>query len=915
MKMDERLIGKKYYETMIEDSRKHPIQALGEMFLVEQKKERADLTAIRFAQGEVYFQHHDYEAAIFKWENIEGELGSWAKKNIADAYFELEMYSTAEDIYKSVDTNETVLKTEVLLQLFSLYIVESRNDLASKVVKEAVEFQPDYPNVTEIARAFFEEQKDWNSAVVLAANESIRTESMGWFDVLKTYIQQGVAQSMEPDYFSTVLGSLYTLDQERFEKVTVALWKNYKYTDSYFEWLRVINNLIDTLELNHADVWDELSVYYRDAYAGLLEGTHLIKDLSPVVPRLLENWLKIADGELSLFAAASALSWNEIFPDTINALVIQDAESLLSKSPKLGGGLEAGEKLFNSIIQWAEDNDLRVGNKLKWMVEGLKDTGNFNLLLVGSTGNGKTSFIQSIVGESIAAEDHSSLVSVKDGDDLEILEITDTDRKVVMELTELDETRRQRGTIVDVTIISDYLRNNRLRLLDTPGFNGEKSVESDFQGYLHGSDGLMFVLDARAPFTGSERDLLLEIQMMAPKLPIHFLLNKMDTIYSDQVAVRMEDETWDKVNAYFPNAKVFAFSKLYDSKQQLKDLSAFLQSNYQDDNWKERRSEKILAFIRRTLSYLLEKRAANERKCEHSISWNEQMEVKLNGAVNQLADLEKEKSENITRSYRLLKDEVKNQLSTKIPELLRDCSKSLTESSDFSQVHVQLNQEMNERIQNFISDKIMPQYYRSLQDWIASSQMEFSQSQQFMDEMSAGFNELYKEERIMLAGDFRVLDDWRRDADRMTSSIRIENVNILLRRTPSQLLLKGAGKLFGAIPQNKANMYNRYKKYLESEDYLDVAEMITERFLTQFGLFEKSLDRDISLFYRSSFALLQKTIEQTQAEIKDYQAALEHMKENPEVYRDPITLFEVKLRQLERLEKIEKKRLAQLQRK
>ncbi len=72
--------------------------------------------------------------------------------------------------------------------------------------------------------------------------------------------------------------------------------------------------------------------------------THLIKELSPVVPRLLENWLKIADGELSLFAAASALSWNEIFPDTINALVIQDAESLLSKSPKLGGVTGSGRE-------------------------------------------------------------------------------------------------------------------------------------------------------------------------------------------------------------------------------------------------------------------------------------------------------------------------------------------------------------------------------------------------------------------------------------------------------------------------------------------------------------------------------------------------------------------------------------------
>ncbi|MFJ7639842.1 MULTISPECIES: GTP-binding protein [unclassified Peribacillus] len=911
--MEEQLIGKKFYETMIDDINKHPIQALGEMFLVEQKKERSDLTTIRFAQGEVYFLHHDFEAAIFKWENIEGNLAEWAKKNIADAYFELEMYSTAEDIYKAINTSEPVLKTEVLLQLFSLYIVETRNDLASKVVKEAVDFQPDYPNVTEIARSFFEAQKDWNSAIVLAANESIRTESMAWFDVLKTYIQQGVAQSTAPDYFANVLRSLYNLDQDRFEKMTVALWKNYKYTDSYFEWLKVINKLIDEIELNNGDVWDELSVYYRDAYAGLLEGTHLVKELSPVVPRLLENWLKIAEGEISLFAAASVLSWNEIFPDTVSALVVQDAESLLAKSPRLGGGLEAGEKLIHSIIQWAESNDLLVGNKLKWMVEGIKDMSNFNLLLVGSAGNGKTSFIQSIAGESIAAEDHSSLVSVKDGDDLEIYEITDTDRKMVEELTELDETRRQRGTIVDVTLISDYLRNNRLRLLDTPGFNGEKSVDPDFQNYLLESDGVMFVLDARAPFTGSERDLLLEMQQMAPKLPIHFLLNKMDTIYSDQVAVRMEDETWDKVNAYFPNAKVFAFSKLYDSKQQLQDLAVFLHANYQDSNWKEMRAEKLLAFTRKTLSYLLEKRAANERKCEHSISWNEQMEVKLNGATNQLTDLEKEKTENITRSYRLLKEEVKKQLSTRIPELLRDCSKTLSENSDFSQVHIQLNQEMNDRIQAFISDKIMPQYFRSLQDWIATSELEFTQSQQFMDEMSAGFNELYKEERIVLAGDFRVLDDWRRDADRMTSSIRIENVNILLRRTPSQLILKGAGKLFGAIPQNKANMYNRYKKFLENEDFQDVADMISDRFLTQFGLFEKSLERDISLFYRSPFSILEKNIEQTKAEIKEQQATLEHMRQNPEVYRDPITLFEVKLRQFERLEKIEKRRLAKLQ--
>ena len=183
-----------------------------------------------------------------------------------------------------------------------------------------------------------------------------------------------------------------------------------------------------------------------------------------------------------------------------------------------------------------------------------------------------------------------------------------------------------------------------------------------------------------------------------------------------------------------------------------------------------------------------------------------------------------------------------------------------------------------------------------------------------MDEMSSGFNEMYQEERITLTGDFVVLDDWRRDADRMTSGIRMEDVNILMRRTPSQLLLKGAGKLLGAIQQNKTSMYNRYKKYLENEDFLDVAMMISNRFFAQFELFEQSLKRNITLFFRSSYIELKKMIDDTQVETQEYRATLQNMKENPEIYRDPIMLFKVKLHQLERLEKVEKKRLVQVQR-
>lgn len=911
--MEDWLIQKKFYETLVNSSEKNPIESLGEIFLREQKKDVPDLTAIRFAQGEVYFQYYDYEAAIFKWQNITGELGPWAQKNIADAYFELELYDTAEAIYTSISTENPVLKIEVWLQLFSLYIVVSKQAQATEVIKKAVGSDPNYPNVTKMARTFFEEQKDWNSAIELAVNESIRTKSLDWFDLVKKYIEQGVAQSITPNYFITTLESLFLLDQGRFEQMAVTLWKNYKYTDLYFDWLRTISELIKNIDISGGVSWGDLSLQFQDAFSRLLEGKYLIQELKPIIPGLLENWLKISIGEQALYSAAAVAAWNGIFPETLHTLAIQDAEILLRDSGKVKNGLGASEKLFESILAWAQEHELSVSNKLKWMVDELVNTKSYRLVIAGSAGNGKTSFIESLIGTPIVFDKHSVLASFQAANELAITEISAADKKPVIDITAWNTEEHQGEMIIDVQIPSKFLQEQELRLLDMPGFNGEKTISPELQHYLLGSDGLLFVLDGRTPLTNVERDLLLEIQNIAPELPIHFVLNSMDT-YNEQVVMAMEDDTWDKVKAYFPTANVFTFSNGYTSKQQFDDLITFIKVHYRETNWLEKRAEKVLSFIRHTLTYLLEKRTTTERRWEHSISWNEQMIGKLNGALNQLDDLEIEKINVITRSYRLYKEEMKNELFDKIPKIIHECSDSLKENSDFSKIHVQLNKEMNEKIQDYVKNTVMPNYYRSLQNWITEAEVEFNHVKQFMDEMSNGFNEMYQAERIDLKGDFAVLDDWRRDADRMTSGIRIEEINILMRRTPAQLWLKGAGKLLGAIQQNTASMYNRYKKYLETEDFLDVAMMISDRFFAQFELFEQAIERDISLFFRSPYNELKKTIADTEEETEEYRITLQTMKESPEVYRDPITLFQVKLHQLERLEKVEKKRLAQLQR-
>jgi hypothetical protein len=133
----------------------------------------------------------------------------------------------------------------------------------------------------------------------------------------------------------------------------------------------------------------------------------------------------------------------------------------------------------------------------------------------------------------------------------------------------------------------------------------------------------------------------------------------------------------------------------------------------------------------------------------------------------------------------------------------------------------------------------------------------------------------------------------------MTSRFQLEKVNILLRNTASQFLLKSAGKLFGALSQNKAMLYKKYKDFVKNDSYSEPTEVVIERFFQQFELFEKSLERDITMFFKQPLKVLNEAIEESLSQITTNQDILKKMNTNPEMFRDPLTLFEVRLRQFE----------------
>ena len=574
---DKKLIEKIYYETLLGDSDKEPIQVFGEAVLEESKKDIPELSAIRFAQGELYFHYKDFEAAIFKWENVQGELEHWARKNIGDAYFELGLLPMAEDVYHSIDATDLTLKTEIWLQLFSLYMEREKFDLASQKIKQTVVINPDYENVTILARAFFEKQKDWSSAIELASNEAARLESVEWFDVLIEYVKNGHTVTMEPAYFAKGLSLLARLDGERFEDFATALWSSYIPTMKHMDWVMVINGIIANLDASIGEAWSELSRWYEKSYFALINGDYLVIEIETMIPQLLKSWLKICDSTRILAVSAAILSWEEIFPGRVEAATVYKAEGYLLELDHPSTSIEQVIKLARDILIWASKQQLQPSQTLKWMLTSLMNQEQYQLLLVGTYESGKTPFVNSMLNSDVLPESQSSLVILNSADQNEIDEISEAEVLQVGSIEEQPSFRYQCS--YHVKLENDFLSRNQMSLIHTPDFTG---TDEDFE-HLHMADGILFVLNANHPLTEMEIEALKQITEKSPNTPIHFLLNKMDSVYDEAEAGMLINETAAKVRPYVQNAKLFAYSPHYDPHSQLRDFSHFLNDYFKSE--------------------------------------------------------------------------------------------------------------------------------------------------------------------------------------------------------------------------------------------------------------------------------------------------------------------------------------------
>ncbi|WP_088068224.1 dynamin family protein [Gottfriedia luciferensis] len=905
MTVKQQFIKKEFYKSYLNEieNDNHPIAALAELY--REQNDDMDLSSIRFAQGEVYFENKDFETAVFKWEKVGNQLSDWAKKNIADSYYEIGAYETAERLYREVKTDSRTLTSEIFLKLFSLYIDVSKYEEADRIIKEAVKYNPDYPNVTKIARNFYEKNHDWNSAVALASEESIRTEDLKWFIILKDYILDGVTTEMAPSYFVQPLLSLARVNLEQFELMVEALWNSYHDQSVYITWLQTFNEMLFQINVETGMKWNRLPSIYSLSYEELVEGDYFVAELEEMMPSFLTNWLRITDLKGAVLATTATLAWDRLFPGRIDYQIVVDAEMAFEQLMKTPDCFEIGKELFENILQWSVLNEIEVGERFEWWTNKITQFENTTMLVAGTAGNGKSSFVNSLLGEKMMGSSTTMPVLFEQNNDANIVVLSKEGNTQLAEyadfydLTTVENNLLKGDELVHYELPNSFLQKHRLSIIDTPGIDGD---EVNTKALIHSvklADRLVFVLNATAPYTENERSLLVKIHKELPTLPIHFILNKMDSIYSTEEIERVRSEIEAKIREDFPTANVLPYSSIYSNQEQFNELERFIENNVLSTEANSKQTEKLLLAIRKLINFLLEKRVEREDELRANIQWNEVLDEKLNGLLHSLKDKEMEHVYTITSTYRELKDELKYDLKLSVPGLLKECKELIKEDSDFSTILETVNEEMNIRIGQYVRENTLPKLNEALQNWIKESGILLEGTQSYLAEMSNSLNEYIGNEYLNLECDFKVLDDWRRDADRMTSMTQLDDMNILLNSSPSQFILKSSGILLGLLPQNKSKLVAQYQKYVDNVNYDEITSELSTKFFLQFEMFEKTLPRDLSMFLHAPYEQIHGLVDETRESISNYARTVEEMKSNPSIYFDPITFFTVRLRQLE----------------
>lgn len=345
--LEEQLVDKQYFKQFIKEVG-NPVTILANLFSNGQ-----DIDSIRFAQGEVYFRHGDFETAIFKWDQVQGELTEWAWKNKADAYTRLGLHEDAIFLYESIATESDILQLEISLSLLELYQLTDQNEKVHQVIERAIELDPDYKQVAKKAIEFYKQTEDDDHAILLTIAEVKRTCSPFWVEHIRKYAQLGLMDEFSPNLFIELF-TLFANEQEiDLQSFILLICERYEQSERQLEWLAKLNDFI--ISQQGFKQFSDLSTYYQNKYIDFIEGKYSLEVAKKYVPDLLTAWFLLKETPDRMFAGASLLAWSDYYPAQIDHKYYEAAQQFFIDSERIPNIEEKVDGLHKRYEAWMLD--------------------------------------------------------------------------------------------------------------------------------------------------------------------------------------------------------------------------------------------------------------------------------------------------------------------------------------------------------------------------------------------------------------------------------------------------------------------------------------------------------------------------------------------------------------------------------
>lgn len=537
-----------------------------------------------FDEAEKYFNEVVNRSKEF--ENY--DLTGWAKKNLSDI---------TDSAYKIPMDNIDILSFENNYAVFKKYKNERHGNPASLMDKAAYLLCKNCPTYRQSAKLVLEYYKNkykWYRLIEYSSLAYKKTKDNNYIKYIiyglkgrlqfcineRYYLKDDECEdfieilndqlySLNMGLWSDFIESFYPLIEKNKLEILLSYIDNvFKYTQIFTGEFKGLGSLMKIIKLLYEDI-----IKYRNQYEfiekyekNITKYLLYISSQNNAIEEAYEAYTKLkAYNNLEYDVSSALKNMNEPKIDNIDKL------SRIKNYP-----FAELLKEFKLIV---EDADFNFANIDKAYMKN--KSAQSKIMIYGIFASGKSAFINSILGENL-------------------LEVGDlpTTSAITFVACDKDENQSQilkeDMTFSRVFINNDFLKENNIIFIDTPGFEDPNLERGQLASdNLDICDGLIILLDASKPLSNSELNKIKALKDVVHHSNFLFIVNKIDYIDEDELDDVMEYIQSNLIKIFGQGVKVYPYSSyiVKTGNSKLKEdiclaIKNMIPKNEADNRWK-----------------------------------------------------------------------------------------------------------------------------------------------------------------------------------------------------------------------------------------------------------------------------------------------------------------------------------------